>query len=1011
MVNISKRISSSTRYIEQFKNQYKYDAHFVSTTEIDSHADTHCFGANFLPILFAGKVCDVGAFSDTFHTLKDIPICTACTAIDDPVTGITTILEFPQGVWMGDTMKHSLINPNQCRAYGIKIQDDPYDVDKLLSIQDPVSDIVIPLTVQGSTILMKTRAPTNDEIMNSTRYIVMSSDAEWDPTEVESFFLQQYNHNKSQPHFSQVIVSEESYLHDDSREAAILAGISTALSDHTMLRELDENAKIKIQSNFTSARHSSITPEHLSDTWRISLDNARKTLKVTTQYGVRHAVHPLRKRYKTDIILNKYRRLNTTFYTDTMISKYNSLNNNKYAQVFCNKDVIVAYPISSKSHAGFALQKFIEDIGVPTQITCDGAGEQVGPKTEFMRLARKNHIKVHRTEAYTPKQNLAEPRIGDLRKRWRDVVASKSISPRLWDYGIVYEAEILSRICRGSDKRSGLEVITGDTPDISQWLDFGFYDPVWYWDAPYSKEDTKKRAIGRWLGVSHNVGGDMCYWVLTGKGKVVSRTTVQHITQLESSTPEISQALIAFDQSVKGILNDANHLLEEPDTFFIEDVLPEENALAENEIAEADSFTPDTVDEYLNAEIKVAIGGEWLSGRVTKRVRNEDGTPVGLRHKNPLLDTREYVVELSDGTEREYFANVIAQNIYMQCDSEGRQHMSFNSIIDHRKDGSAIPIDDGFTYTKSGNRVKKMTTRGWDVLIEWKDQTTSWLPLKEVKASNPIELAEYAQSNNLMHEPAFAWWAPYTLKKKARMIGKVRSRYWKTHYKFGFRLPHSVEEALAIDAETGTTFWRDALEKEMKHVIPAFEEWEEGDVEEARKGKKLIGYQEIKCHTIFDIKMENFQRKARFVAGGHTTQPPDSITYSSVVARDSVRIAMLVAALNDLDLCAADIGNAYLNANCREKIWTVAGPEFGSNQGKAMIIRKALYGLKSSGAAWRSLLASTLREMNFKSTTADPDTWIRPAVKANGFEYYEMILVYVDDILCVSHDSDSFMNL
>jgi hypothetical protein len=73
----------------------------------------------------------------------------------------------------------------------------------------------------------------------------------------------------------------------------------------------------------------------------------------------------------------------------------------------------------------------------------------------------------------------------------------------------------------------------------------------------------------------------------------------------------------------------------------------------------------------------------------------------------------------------------------------------------------------------------------------------------------------------------------------------------------------------------------------------------------------------------------DFTRKARFVAGGHTTETPASTTNSSVVLRDSVRIAFKFAALNDMDILAADVGNAYLNADCREKIWTIAGPDFG----------------------------------------------------------------------------------
>lgn len=109
---------------------------------------------------------------------------------------------------------------------------------------------------------------------------------------------------------------------------------------------------------------------------------------------------------------------------------------------------------------------------------------------------------------------------------------------------------------------------------------------------------------------------------------------------------------------------------------------------------------------------------------------------------------------------------------------------------------------------------------------------------------------------------------------------------------------------------------------------------------------------------------------------GHKTETPTSITYSSVVTRDSVRICLLIAALNELEILAADIENAYLTAPCREKCWTWAGPEFGSNEGKPLIVMKALYGLKSSGAAFRAYLAETLDDIGFKSTMADPDVWI-----------------------------------
>ena len=71
----------------------------------------------------------------------------------------------------------------------------------------------------------------------------------------------------------------------------------------------------------------------------------------------------------------------------------------------------------------------------------------------------------------------------------------------------------------------------------------------------------------------------------------------------------------------------------------------------------------------------------------------------------------------------------------------------------------------------------------------------------------------------------------------------------------------------------------------------------------------------MNCHMIFDIKMgEGFRRKDRMVAGGHMKEAPELLTYSYVVSRDSVRIALTIAALNGLKMLACDIQNAFLNA-------------------------------------------------------------------------------------------------
>jgi hypothetical protein len=216
-----------------------------------------------------------------------------------------------------------------------------------------------------------------------------------------------------------------------------------------------------------------------------------------------------------------------------------------------------------------------------------------------------------------------------------------------------------------------------------------------------------------------------------------------------------------------------------------------------------------------------------------------------------------------------------------------------------------------------------MTTKGWKLLIEWKDGTTDCLPLKDLKESYLVQVAEYAVANKTVEQPALAWWVPYILRKQNQIIQKVKTWYWKCTHKYGVKLPKSVKQALAIDRNTGTSFWKDAIEKEMRNVLPAFE-FRDDDV-------MLPCFKKIDCHTVFDVKLD-LVLKARFVAGGHQTNTPKESVYSSVVSRDSVHLAFLIAVLNDLEILLADVQNAYLNAPTKAKIYTIAGLECG--QGK-----------------------------------------------------------------------------
>jgi hypothetical protein len=129
------------------------------------------------------------------------------------------------------------------------------------------------------------------------------------------------------------------------------------------------------------------------------------------------------------------------------------------------------------------------------------------------------------------------------------------------------------------------------------------------------------------------------------------------------------------------------------------------------------------------------------------------------------------------------------------------------------------------------------------------------------------------------------------------------------------------------------------------------------------------------------------------------------VTYSTVLSRDSVRILLTIAALNDLNILGAVVQNAFLTAPNKEKCWMVAGPEFGLEEGKTfLVLVKALYGLKSASFSFRSFMAEKLATMGFQSSLADPDVWLRAAMKIDCESYFEYVLMYVDDILLISCD-------
>jgi hypothetical protein len=322
--------------------------------------------------------------------MQDIPVATAATAWDNPTSGETIVLIFHQGLWFGDKLTNSLINPNKCRMHGVALCDDPFDVNQELGFSDPVMDIEVPMEFGRSFVYFRSCAPTLEEIRTNPT-IEMTSDSPWGPSAICRKRMTREEEEKRvmvarvkiDMHTINTIQPEEPQLPFGEPERDILlASCSAVYCKWTMLQRLiasvqvasyiddnddnnlteEEERQQTVLAVDTRAQHTALSVEEVSRKFGIGLETARKTLKATTQYGIQHAVHPLSRRYQTDIMQSTRKRLNDTFYTDTMFSGMKSLRGNTCAQIFTNGKFVHYEPNVRKSQAGESLNPMINEV-------------------------------------------------------------------------------------------------------------------------------------------------------------------------------------------------------------------------------------------------------------------------------------------------------------------------------------------------------------------------------------------------------------------------------------------------------------------------------------------------------------------------------------------------------------------------------------------------------------------------------------------------------------------------
>ena len=440
----------------------------------------------------------------------------------------------------------------------------------------------------------------------------------------------------------------------------------------------------------------------------------------------------------------------------------------------------------------------------------------------------------------------------------------------------------------------------------------------------------------------------------------------------------------------------------EPDTdpsLLAEHLRPDDHERGEEPLRMKDYelFTENPTVERLDPENMV--GRTFLMPEAEDRTRARAKIVERIiEHKGQYEEDKDLILFKVRVGDDKYEEIVAYSDIvdYIE-DQDGKDGLwKFEEILDHKCVKPSDPDYKGCSI---------------NVLLKWSTGEKTWEPIKTRKYgegvldTDHVTLAIYAGDKGLLDTPG--WKYPILRKvynNKKTMIRTLRqaqlhSFRTKPIYMYGYQVPRSHDEAMMLDEENGNRLWYEAEQKELNQI----DEYHVFDQHE--KGYKPEGYKKITVHMVYAVKHDG-RRKARLVAGGHLTETPIDSVYSSVVTLRGTRLLTFIAELNDLETFCTDIGNAYLESYTKEKVYIVAGPEFGERQGHTLVIKRALYGLKTSGVRWHERFSDVLRDMGYFPSRAEPDIWMR-----DMGDHYEYIGVYVDDLLIVSKNSKLILDM
>ena len=864
------------------------------------------------------------------------------------------------------------------------------------------------------------------------------------------------------------------------------------------------------------------------------VEKIRRTFETTTRFASNiMSGHNITQTIKSPYPAHNVWRRNEPVATDTIFSETPAIctGGQKMAQIFVGRKSLVIDVFGMSTEAQFVntLEDVIRKRGAMDKLISDSAKVEISERVA--EILRALCVDDWQSEPNYQHQNPAEHRWQHVKRNVEWYMNHRNVPGYAWLLCLSWVADVMNHTAEKSlGWRPPLQVLTGQTIDISILLIFMFWDVVYcsrYEDKQYKGQIGSQKSSeirGRFVGFSWSVGHALTFMVLTDDTRQIIHRSRLRLAKVGENNLKLDRDAGAVPERIyiRSKRDDEGDNVRLPtidmsktpfDIVFEDDEKEDTSDVTQEKGEQHQQTTPDgkptvphgepttpvveTVEENEDDDASYApseqddvpLEADDLDEVIDERTpmddpqlkdmpfvndgdKDEDISPH-LRARRPgerpdpnnLDDTAKFIIdslktpnkvekglppeELIDRTflmpptedgcrfrakilkrikvhkkelekdpdlikfkcrVNDEYDEVVAYNDivdFIEADESWDGVWKFKKIFDH-----AGPLNKKtHSHEKyKGTKLEYMGSR-YNVQVLWETGDVTWQPLHNnddwgVYDTDPVTVAVYARENNLLSTPG---WELPGLKKMAktqqRMIRTVKqaqlqSFRTKPIYMYGFLVPRNYRQAIELDQSNGNSKWTDATNLELKQIddYKTFEDKGKG-------GNPGKDYKKINVHFVYAVKHDG-RHKARLVAGGHLTDTPIDSVYSSVVSLRGIRILAFLAELNDLELWATDIGNAYLESYTKEKVYIKAGPEFGDREGHTLVIVKALYGLKSSGLRWHERFADVLRDMGFFPSRAETDIWMR-----DKGDHYEYIAVYVDDLMILSKRPQDITNI